>query len=122
MDLQRDLFAKAHNAGARVHLNAWGCKVPAGEAAEYCNYYGSDAADMDAFMHANPESLVDTAVGDAGGHILKSRCFVNLYSKYTRVLMFLKFINVGRARSLRNGSKPSHKQEWNQRRRDRFVE
>ena len=80
LDLQRDLFAKAHNAGARVHLNAWGCKVPAGEAAEYCNYYGSDAADMDAFMHANPESLVVTAVGDAGGHILKSCCFVSLNS------------------------------------------
>ena len=66
LDLQRDLFAKAHSVGARVHLNAWGCKVPGGETAEYCNEYTSDAADMDTFMYMNPESLVVTAVGDAG--------------------------------------------------------
>jgi hypothetical protein len=66
LDLQRDLFAKAHAAGARVHLNAWGCKVPRGEGGDYCNDYTSHAADMDAFMYNNPESLVVTAVGDAG--------------------------------------------------------
>jgi len=66
IDLQRNLFTKAHAVGARVHLNAWGCKVPSGETGDYCNDYTSDAADMDTFMYLNPESLVVTAVGDAG--------------------------------------------------------
>jgi len=41
-------------------------QVPQGETADYCNDYTSHAADMDAFMYQNPESLVITAVGDAG--------------------------------------------------------
>lgn len=72
IDLQRHLFQKAHAVGARVHLNAWGCKVPSSETGDYCNDYTSDAADMDAFMYNNPESLVVTAVGDAGEQALDS--------------------------------------------------
>ena len=66
LDLERYLLQPAHEVGARVHLNAWGCKVPPTEAADYCNEYTSSAYDIDSFMHKNPESLVVTAVGDAG--------------------------------------------------------
>jgi len=66
LNLYDDLLAKAHRLGVRVHLNAWGCKVPRGELGDYCNDYSAQAADMDRFMFDNPESLIVTAVGDAG--------------------------------------------------------
>ena len=66
LNLKRDLLDKAHSIGARVHLAAWGCKVEHGEPADACNFYSAQAADIDRFMYEHPESLVITAVGDAG--------------------------------------------------------
>jgi hypothetical protein len=44
LDLERDLFALPQSLGARVHLNAWGCKVSACEAGgNYCNDYTADS-------------------------------------------------------------------------------
>jgi hypothetical protein len=77
LDLERDLFALPQSLGARVHLNAWGCKVSAGEAGDYCNDYTAEAADMDAFMYKNPEALVITAVGTA-----QFTCFTSTNSVY----------------------------------------
>ena len=45
LDLERDLFALPQSLGARVHLNAWGCKVSAGRG-DYCNNYTADVADV----------------------------------------------------------------------------
>lgn len=60
------LYQPAHSAGARVHLNSWGCKTPVGEDATYCNRYDANARDVDAFTWENPDFLTITAVGDAG--------------------------------------------------------
>jgi len=65
-DLANILFADPYNAGARVHLDAWGCKVLEGDRASSCNEYNTHAQEIDAFMFDKQDFLVITAAGDTG--------------------------------------------------------
>jgi len=66
LDIYSNLLQPAWDAGVRVHLDSWGCKVPQGQNHSYCAVYNAPAMDIDKFMWDNPEFLVVTAVGDGG--------------------------------------------------------
>ena len=68
VDLQKDLFAEPYKAGARIHLNSWGCKIleEQGERPGLCNKYTIRSRDVDAFVYQNPDFLVIFAAGENG--------------------------------------------------------
>lgn len=53
-----DLFATAYAAGARVHNNSWGAFLEA--------RYGSNAVQVDRFVHEHPDFLPVIAAGNSG--------------------------------------------------------
>lgn len=55
----KDMFGKAHSAGARIHTNSWGSAAGFG-------VYDSMAQQVDEFMHANPDFLILFAAGNNG--------------------------------------------------------
>ena len=55
----RDLFLKAYQAGARIHLDAWGSSAHSGE-------YSIDAQQVDEFAEMNPDMLIVFAAGNSG--------------------------------------------------------
>lgn len=66
LDIYSNLLQPAYDAGVRVHLDSWGCKVPQGQNHSYCAVYNAQAMDIDKFMWDHPDFLVVTAVGDGG--------------------------------------------------------
>lgn len=55
----RDLFAKAYDAGARIHTNSWGSPQSLGA-------YDGFAQQVDEFTFGNPDMLVIFAAGNSG--------------------------------------------------------
>lgn len=55
----KDMFGKAHSAGAKIHTNSWGAAAGFG-------VYDSMAQQVDEFMHANPDFLILFAAGNNG--------------------------------------------------------
>ncbi len=55
----KDMFGKAHSAGARIHTNSWGSAAAFG-------VYDSMAQQVDEYMHANPDFLILFAAGNNG--------------------------------------------------------
>ena len=70
VDLARELFMKPYSAGARIHLNSWGCKfIRSGDKDErvgQCNKYTARSRDVDKFMYENEDFLVVFAAGETG--------------------------------------------------------
>jgi GTP:adenosylcobinamide-phosphate guanylyltransferase len=85
VDVSSGLFPDAYAAGARVHINSWGCKVLDGEDRSYCGNYTTQvhecqkkyhsiidnlpclqASDIDNFVWNNRDFVVITAAGDNG--------------------------------------------------------
>jgi hypothetical protein len=89
VDVSTGLFPDAYAAGARVHINSWGCKVLDGEDSSYCGSYTTQvcveivltnidlqiilfpytvwqASDIDKFVWNNRDFVVVTAAGDDG--------------------------------------------------------
>mmetsp|Transcript_38117 Transcript_38117/g.61721 ORF Transcript_38117/g.61721 Transcript_38117/m.61721 type:complete len:925 (-) Transcript_38117:230-3004(-) len=58
-------FQKAHDYGARLHSNSWGCFNNTHPTA--CNVYSTDSALVDKYMWRNQDSLVLFAAGNYGG-------------------------------------------------------
>jgi hypothetical protein len=48
VDVSTGLFPDAYAAGARVHVNSWGCKVLDGEDNSYCGSYTTQVCLEDA--------------------------------------------------------------------------
>jgi hypothetical protein len=44
VDISSGLFPDAYAAGARVHVNSWGCRLLEGEDRSYCGYYTTQAS------------------------------------------------------------------------------
>lgn len=68
VDVSSQLFPKPYAAGAKVHLDSWGCTVPIGESPHYCNNYTTHSMEIDKFAWEHKDFLVVTAVGDTGNH------------------------------------------------------
>ena len=66
VDVNAQLFPKPYAAGARVHLDSWGCSIPPGESPHYCNNYTTHSMEIDRFSWDHKDFLVVTAVGDTG--------------------------------------------------------
>lgn len=66
IDIHARLFPQPYAAGARVHLNSWGCTIPPGESAHYCNNYTTHSMEIDRYSWENKDFLVVNAVGDIG--------------------------------------------------------
>jgi hypothetical protein len=46
VDVSSGLFPDAYAAGARVHINSWGCRVLDGEDSSYCGNYTTQAFNL----------------------------------------------------------------------------
>jgi hypothetical protein len=46
VDVSTGLFPDAYAAGARVHVNSWGCRVLEGEDSSYCGNYTTQEFDV----------------------------------------------------------------------------
>ena len=75
IDLAKNLFLDPYNAGARIHLNSWGCRAPdtatgANSINETrpasCNKYSVMSRDVDKFVHEHPDFLIIFAAGENG--------------------------------------------------------
>ena len=65
-DLPGKLFTPAYDAGARVHLNSWGCEPVSGERPSSCNTYSIRSRAVDEVMYDRGDLLVVFAAGDRG--------------------------------------------------------
>ena len=66
LDLGKDLFLASYEAGARIHLNSWGCRINKGDRPGLCNKYTTRSRDVDAFMYNHPDFLIIFAAGENG--------------------------------------------------------
>jgi serine protease AprX len=59
------LLKPAFDAGARIHSNSWGCATDEDQPFS-CNYYSSQAKNIDDFVYNHPDFLVLVAAGNDG--------------------------------------------------------